>query len=89
MRLNNGLGAVTVKNIQLQSFEQVDCLNAVKHGNGRDWWVLFRKAGSLSNGNNDWYSYLITPDSIQNFSVQSIGSLNKTTGGHTNLIGLI
>jgi hypothetical protein len=31
----------------LQSFEQVDCLNAVKHGNGRDWWVLFRKAGSL------------------------------------------
>ena len=88
MRLNNGLGAVTVKNVQLQSFEQVDCLNAVKHGNGRDWWVLFRKAGSLSNGNNDWYSYLITPDSIQNVSVQSIGSLNKTNSGHTNLIGL-
>ncbi|MEI2759643.1 MAG: T9SS type A sorting domain-containing protein [Bacteroidia bacterium] len=88
MRLNNGLGAVTVKNIQLQSFQQVDCLNAVKHGNGRDWWVLFRKAGSLSNGNNDWYSYLITPDSIQNVSVQSIGSLNKTSGGHTNWIGL-
>ena len=88
MRLNNGLGAVTVKNIQLQSFQQVDCLNAVKHGNGRDWWVLFRKAGSLSNGNNDWYSYLITPDSIQNVSVQSIGSLNKTNSGHTNLIGL-
>ena len=88
MRLNNGLGAVTVKNVQLQSFEQVDCLNAVKHGNGRDWWLLFRKAGSLSNGNNDWYSYLITPDSIQNVSVQSIGSLNKTNSGHTNLIGL-
>ncbi|MCW5920224.1 MAG: T9SS type A sorting domain-containing protein [Bacteroidetes bacterium] len=89
MRLNNGLGAVTVKNVQLQSFEQVDCLNAVKHGNGRDWWLLFRKAGSLSNGNNDWYSYLITPDSIQNVSVQSIGSLNKTNSGYTNLIGLV
>ena len=89
MRLNNGLGAVTVKNVQLQSFEQVDCLNAVKHGNGRDWWVLFRKAGSLSNGNNDWYSYLITPVSVQNFSIQSIGSLNKTNSGYTNLIGLV
>jgi hypothetical protein len=25
MRLNNGLGAITVKNVQLQSFQQVDC----------------------------------------------------------------
>jgi hypothetical protein len=43
MRLNGGLGAVTQKNVQLQSFQQVDCINAVKHGNGRDWWVIFRK----------------------------------------------
>jgi|JRYD01.1.fsa_nt_gb hypothetical protein len=85
MRLNNGLGAVTVKNVQLQSFEQVDCLNAVKHGNGRDWWLIFRNSEALTFGsNNDWYSYLITPDSIQKFSVQSIGSLNRTGGAHTN-----
>jgi hypothetical protein len=90
MRLNNGLGAVTVKNVQLQSFEQVDCLNAVKHGNGRDWWLIFRKSDfSIGGSNNDWYSYLITPDSIQNFSVQSIGSQNRTNLGGTNLLGLI
>ncbi|HRH85202.1 MAG TPA: hypothetical protein PK210_13290, partial [Bacteroidia bacterium] len=90
MRLNNGLGAVTVKNIQLQSFEQVDCLNAVKHGNGRDWWLIFRKSDfSVGGSNNDWYSYLITPDSIQNVSVQSIGSQNRTNLGRTNLLGLI
>ena len=83
MRLNGGLGAVTVKNIQLQNFEQVDCINAVKHGNGRDWWLFFRKSDfSVSMSNNDYYSYLITPDSIQNFSVQTIGVQNRTNNGH-------
>ncbi len=43
MSLNDGLGAVIQKNIQLQNFKQVDCLTAIKHGNGRDWWILFRK----------------------------------------------
>ncbi|MEO8150672.1 MAG: T9SS type A sorting domain-containing protein [Bacteroidia bacterium] len=82
MRLNNGLGAVTQKNIQLQSFEQVDCITAIKHGNGRDWWLLFRKSqASTAGSNNKWYRYLITPDSIQNFSVQSIGSQNRTNIG--------
>ena len=47
MRLNGGLGAVTQKNIQLQNFQQVDCINAVKHGNGRDWWVISGSRGSL------------------------------------------
>ena len=102
MRLNNGLGAVTVKNIQLQSFEQVDCLNAVKHGNGRDWWLIFRKSDfSVGSSNNDWYTYLITPYGIQNFSVQSIGSQNHTNNGQicfsqlgdkvvfSNLMGLL
>jgi hypothetical protein len=36
MSTNGGLGAVVQKNIQLQSFKQVDCLTAIKHGNGRD-----------------------------------------------------
>jgi len=47
LSLNGGLGVVTQKNIQLQSFANVDCLNAIKHGNGRDWWVIFRKSGTL------------------------------------------
>jgi hypothetical protein len=85
MKQNGGLGAVTAKNIQLQSFEQVDCLNAVKHGNGRDWWLIFRKSDALTfSSNNDWYSYLITPNGIQNLSVQSVGSQNRTGGAHTN-----
>jgi hypothetical protein len=80
MRLNGGLGAVTQKNIQLQNFQQVDCINAVKHGNGRDWWVIFRKSG-FPTFNNDFYTYLISPAGIQNVSIQSIGAQNVTNLG--------
>jgi hypothetical protein len=83
MRLNGGLGAVTQKNIQLQSFQQVDCINAVKHGNGRDWWVIFRE-NDYPNSNNEWCTYLITSNGIQNFSIQQIGEQNRTGGAHTS-----
>ncbi|MBK9045410.1 MAG: hypothetical protein IPL74_01505 [Bacteroidetes bacterium] len=36
MSLDGGLGAVTQKNIMLDSVPAVDCLKAIKHGNGRD-----------------------------------------------------
>ncbi len=81
MRLNGGLGAVTQKNIHLQNFKQVDCINAVKHGNGRDWWVIFRKSDFPVSSNNDFYTYLITPAGIQNVSIQSIGEQNVTNLG--------
>ena len=79
---NNINGIITQKNIQLQSFNMVDCINAVKHGNGRDWWVIFRE-NDYPGSNNEWCSYLITPNGIQNFSTQTIGEQNRTGGGHT------
>jgi hypothetical protein len=60
----------------------VDCINTIKHGNGRDWWVIFRK-NDYPSSNNEWYRYLITPYGIQNVSVQTIGEQNRTGGGHT------
>ncbi|MBK6640278.1 MAG: T9SS type A sorting domain-containing protein [Bacteroidetes bacterium] len=81
--MNGGFGAVTVKNVQLQSFAIVDGINAIKHGNGRDWWLIFRKSDFPTfTSNNDFYSYLITPNGIQNFSVQSIGEQNRTNAGN-------
>ena len=72
MKLNNGLGDVTVKNVQLQSFPLVDCLNAVKHGNGRDWWVIFRRDPQF-NPSNEFLTYLITPSGISNYTQQNVG----------------
>jgi hypothetical protein len=48
---NGGIESV-VKNIPITNFEVGEQLTAVRHGNGRDWWVLFRKqlVGSSQTG---------------------------------------
>ena len=69
---NGGLGKVIQKNIQLQTFPVCDGLAAVKHGNGRDWWLLFKEyvPGGSSTG---YFRYLITPSGISALSTQAIG----------------
>lgn len=79
MRLNGGLGAVVEKNIQLESFTPVDALSAVKHANGRDWWVVYMR---WQPDNNDFYFRLVTPDSISPPIVQSIGTVHTTNNGN-------
>jgi hypothetical protein len=81
MSANGGLGEVIQKNVQLQNFKMVDCLNAIKHGNGRDWWLIFRKSDFPSSSNNDFYFYLITPSGISNVIIQTVGNLNSTNSG--------
>ena len=39
---NSGLGKVTQKNIQVNTDSIADGITAVRHGNGRDWWVIAR-----------------------------------------------
>ena len=82
LKLNGGLGQVTSKNNLLQNMPQVDCLNAVKHGNGRDWWLIFRRwyPGPMTP-NNEFFSYLISPAGITNFNTQYVGFLMKGNGG--------
>jgi len=80
----NVLGAVTQKNIQLQSFANVDCLNAIKHGNGRDWWVFFRRwqpGVPFLPTIKEFHSYLVSPNGISNYTIQNVGSGSYTNGG--------
>jgi hypothetical protein len=81
MNANGGLGEVIQKNVQLQNFKNVDCLSAVKHGNGRDWWVFFRRSDFPSGSNNDYYSVLVSPSGITLQTIQSVGSNNSTNLG--------
>lgn len=72
LNLNSGLGAVTQKNVELlgQNFCSIDGLSAIKHANGRDWWVMFK---SYADTNNLFYFYLISPSGIQLDHTQNIG----------------
>ncbi len=40
MKLNGGQGAVVTGNKRISSEVHADCLTGVKHGNGRDWWII-------------------------------------------------
>ena len=73
MNENGGLGKVIQKNILIHTNATWDALAAVKHANGRDWWLISRDyISSLPNGSNTFVKYLITDTGITE-SVQNIG----------------
>ncbi|CAN5380838.1 hypothetical protein BH11BAC1_BH11BAC1_25050 [soil metagenome] len=71
MKQDSGRGQVVVKNIQLQNYAADDCIIAIKHADGRDWWVISR---SSDNTNDEFYQYLITPSGISAATVMHVGS---------------
>ena len=66
MSLNAGQGAVIRQNIKLNNAKSADCLVAIKHGNGRDWWVInkYAKTNPPNNHLNRFFVYKVTGDSI-------------------------
>lgn len=61
MNENGGLGKVIQKNVSIHSYETWDGLTAIKHANGRDWWLITKDNRSGSpNGSNVFTKYLIT-----------------------------
>ena len=52
-----------------------DCLTAVKHGNGRDWWVMNKLSTHTTVSHlNRFFVYLVTGDSIYTPLVQDLGT---------------
>jgi hypothetical protein len=78
LSLNGGLGEVTVKNTQLSNVQAFDGIAAIKHGNGRDWWLIFKPV--LPN-NNIFYIYLISPSGISNPFLTPMGEIINNTAG--------
>ena len=75
MNENFGLGAVTVKNeVLYKGLLGASRMTAVKHGNGRDWWII--RHGFYDNS---YYKFLVTPSGIFGPYVQKIGPIFGTT----------
>ncbi|MBK7387881.1 MAG: hypothetical protein IPI23_02075 [Bacteroidetes bacterium] len=86
MRGDGGLGAVTQKNVQLMNILMVDCILAIKHGNGRDWWLLVKPSPvGQPVYNNTWYPFLISPTGITAMPYKNLGSLNGTAGAQLSV----
>ena len=84
MTQNGGLGAVVQKNVRLNSFRNGDCVTAIKHGNGKDWWVFSKYSNINGTTFNRFYTYLITQDSVHTPLVQNFN--NATDGDFQRII---
>ena len=73
---NGGLGAITNQNIQLNNVRNADCVQAIKHGNGRDWWIIGKYSDFNSTRYNRFFIYLVTPNGFTNPVIQDF---NNTT----------
>jgi len=75
---NAGLGKIVQKNVLMNNLngDQVtDGIVSIPHGNGRDWWVLFRTWGGMPS--NAMHRYLISPSGISGDTIENIGSLTS------------
>jgi len=68
MNLDGGLGSVVQKNILLAD-TVTEKMIAVRHANGRDWWVIAHKDNS-----NEYITYIIEPNGLKGPFRQSIGT---------------
>jgi hypothetical protein len=81
-KYNNGQGKVVQKNIGLIFNDVADCITAVKHGNGRDWWLIAKSANGAMT--NKFYVYLIDSSGISAPAIQNFN--NATNVGFQKLI---
>ena len=77
MSLNGGYGDIVQKNIIVTPSQYIDAITAVRHANGRDWWLVMHNS-EVTNGRKDFYVYLISSTGISSPMHQQIGSLHKT-----------
>ena len=71
MNLSGGLGKVILKNIlldPLHSDSLAEKITAIKHANGRDWWIITHLESS-----NAFKIFLLTPQGISPPTYESIG----------------
>jgi hypothetical protein len=73
LSMTGGLGKVVQKNIQLNLDTLCDGISAVKHGNGRDWWLISKSSTNNVVPTNKIFTYLISPSGISLGSIQYIG----------------
>ncbi len=77
MSLQGGLGEVVQKNLVLLNDSLVcDKINACKHANGRDWWIIGHQINT-----NIFHKFLVTPYSISGPFSQSVGEIRKARRG--------
>ncbi len=80
MSLDGGLGDVTEKNIVLFDKPLTEKMQAVKHGNGKDWWLLVHAKPDYEVSEDSTFAFvrfLITSDGILGPYFQTYGPVDS------------
>jgi hypothetical protein len=79
--LDNGYGGIEpgYKNLPLSSLKVGEQLTAVRHGNGRDWWILSRSIAEHPN-TNSFVSILFTTNGIDTVLASEQGLRGRVSG---------
>lgn len=77
MRSDSGRGDLLAKNIPIIKDQLLSAsrLAACRHANGRDWWIV-----KPAWHQNIYYTFLLTPDSLEGPFIQQLGPLYGLTG---------
>lgn len=67
VQANNGLGKVIQKNQTIVADSLHDAIAAVRHGNGRDWWVVMPRGE-----NRQFWKMLLTPEGFKEPVLQTL-----------------
>ena len=77
MSLDGGLGGVVTKNqVLINDTLNAGRITAVRHANGRDWWVFCHKVNT-----NSFHRLLVTPYGVSVDGTQSIGIIRPRDHG--------
>jgi hypothetical protein len=74
MSLNGGLGDISQKNIFINNVRNADCLTAIKHGNGYDWWLISKYSNLNMPNFNRFYVFLLTNNTIHPPIIQDLNN---------------
>jgi Secretion system C-terminal sorting domain len=82
-KANNDTGIVLQKNVQLNNLPAFDGLTAVRHGNGRDWWIVSQRwvAPTFTVPVNDFYIFHLSTSPLSTPIIQNIGLAHTTNAG--------
>lgn len=81
--LNGGLGDIVEKNISLSVDTLTEKLQLVKHGNGKDWWLMAITKGEDEGDNIKFVKFLITAYGIEGPYYQDYPiPFHSSDGGH-------
>lgn len=73
MSKNNGAGAVMLKNKTILKDTMGDGkIAAVRHANGKDWWITAPRYTPKGSNKNGFYTFLLTKDSISTPEYQAV-----------------